>query len=170
MVSISEISTNSELFKHASVQTLLDDRLDSFVDVVMLVLASDNRGDLAGSLALNLLGGVDVASPLLCETSINLVFATVLVTAVLDGDDVSVVLLREYLLVDHRLLSGVVVILVNLLVDSGYVLLVLLLLNCLVLHSRVDLLVDSGVVLTRLGHQPFNGGFGGIHCDSCCWV
>jgi hypothetical protein len=165
MVSTSEISTNSELSKHASVQTLLDDRLDSFVDVVMLVLASDNRGDLAGSLALNLLGGVDVASPLLCETSINLVFATVLVTAVLDGDDVSVVLLREYLLVDHRLLSGVVVILVNLLIDSGYVLLVLLPLNSLVLHSRVDLLVDSGVVLTGFGHQSFDGGFGGVHCD-----
>jgi hypothetical protein len=148
MVSTSEISINSELFKHASVQTLLNDRLDGFVDVVMLVLASDNRGDLAGSLTLNLLGGVDVASPLLCETSIDFVLATVLVTAVLDGNDVRVVLFREYLLIDHRLLSGVVVVLVNLLVDRGDV----LLLNNLVLYSRGDLLVDSGVVLTRLGH------------------
>jgi hypothetical protein len=170
MVSTSEISINSELFKHASVRTLLDDRLDGFVDVVMLVLASDNRGDLAGSLTLNLLGGVDVASPLLCETSINLVLTIVLITAVLDGNDFHVVLLRESLLVDHRLLSGVVVVLVNLLVDSGDVLLVLLLLNNLVLHSRGDLLVDSGVVLTRFGHQTLNGSLGGVHLDSSCWM
>jgi hypothetical protein len=58
-------------------------------------------------------------------------------------------------------------ILVNLLVDSGNVLLVLLPLNSLALHTRVDLLVDSGVVLTGFSHQSFNSGFGGVHCNSC---
>jgi hypothetical protein len=126
MVSMIEISTNTELFRYASLQTLVDDRLNGFVDMVMLAFASDSCGDLAGSLTLDLLGGVDIASSLLCETSINLVFATVLVIAVLDGNNVDVVLLREYLLIDHRLLSDVVVVLVNLLVDSGDIMLVLL--------------------------------------------
>jgi hypothetical protein len=80
MVSMIEISINTELFRYVSLQTLVDDKLNGFVDMVMLAFASDNWGDLAGSLALDLLGDVDTASSLLCETSINLVFATVLVT------------------------------------------------------------------------------------------
>jgi hypothetical protein len=170
MVSMIEISTNTELFRYASLQTLVDDRLNCFVDVVMLVFASDNWGDLAGHVALDLLGSVDIASSLLYETSINVVFATVLVNAVLDGNDVDVVLLREYLLVDHQLLSGVVVVLVNLLVDSGDILLVLLLFNSLVLHSRGNLFVNSDVVLTRFGHDSLDGGLGGVHCDDSCWL
>jgi hypothetical protein len=87
------------------------------------------------------------------------------VNAVLDGNDVDVVLLREYLLVDHQLLNGVVVVLVNILVDSGDILLVLLLLKSLVLHSKGNLFVNSGVVLTRLGRDSLDDGLGGVYCD-----
>jgi hypothetical protein len=89
---------------------------------------------------------------------------------VLDGNNVDVVLLREHLLIDRRLLSGVVVVLVNLLVDSGDIMLVLLLLNSLVLHNRGNLFVNNGVVLTRLGHDSFDGSLSGVHCDDSCWM
>jgi hypothetical protein len=152
-----------------SERTLLDHRLDGLVDMVVLVLASDNGCDVAGGGTLNSLDGVAVGGALLCEASLNLVVVAVLVAAVLDGDDVVVVLLGEDLFVEHRLLSGVVVVLVNLLVDGGDVLLVLLPLDSLVLDSRGDLLVDGGVVLTRLGHEVLDGGLGGVHFD-CCLV
>lgn len=135
------------------------------MDVVVLVLASNDGSNLTSGLALNLLGGVNVAGTLLGETSLDLVVAAVLVAAVLNGDDVGVVVLGENLLVDYRLLGGVVVVLVNLLVDGGDVLLVLLPLDSLVLDGRGDLLVDSGVVLTRLGHEVLDGGLGRIHFD-----
>ena len=145
--------------------TLLDHRLDGLVDVVVLVLASNNGCDVAGGGTLDSLDGVTVLGTLLCKASLNLVVAAVLVAAVLDGDDVVVVLLGEDLTVEHGLLSGVVVVLVNLLVDGGDVLLVLLPLDGLVLDGRGDLLVNSSVVLTRLGHEVLDGGLGRVHCD-----
>ena len=153
--------------------TLLDHRLDGLVDVVVLVLASNNGCDVAGGGTLDSLDGVTVLGTLLCKASLNLVVAAVLVAAVLDGDDVVVVLLGEDLTVEHGLLSGVVVVLVNLLVDGGDVLLVLLPLNGLVLlplnglvlDSRSDLLVNGGVVLTRLGHEVLDGGLSRVHFD-----
>ena len=131
----------------------------------MLVLARNNGSDLAGSLAINLLGGVYVAGTLLSKTSLDLVVVAVLVAAVLNGDDIGVVLGRKNLLVDNRLLGGVVVVLVDLLVDGGDVLLVLLPLDGLVLDGRGDLLVNSGVVVARLGHEVLDCSLGGIHCD-----
>lgn len=145
--------------------TLLDHGLDGLVDVVVLVLASNNGCDIAGGRTLDSLDGVAVGSTLLCKASLNLVVATVLVAAVLNGNDVVVVLLGEDLLVEHGLLSGVVVVLVNLLVDGGDVLLVLLPLDGLVLDGRGDLLVNGGVVLTRLGHEVLDGGLSGVHFD-----
>ena len=133
--------------------------------MVVLVLASNDGGDLAGSLAINLLDGVNIAGALLSETSLNIVLVAVLVTAVLNGDDVGVVLSGKNLFVDDGLLGGVVVILVNFLVDGGDVLLVLLSLDSLVLNGRSDLLVNGGVVVARLGHEVLDGSLGGIHCD-----
>jgi hypothetical protein len=135
------------------------------VDVVVLVFACNNGSDFAGGGALNPLGGVDVAGTLLGKTGLDLVVVAVLVAAVLNGDDVGVVLSRKNLLVEDRLLSGVVVVLVDLLVNGGDVLLVLLPLDSLVLDGRSNLLVDSGIVVTRLGHEVLDGSLGGIHCD-----
>jgi hypothetical protein len=42
MVSMIEISTDTELFRYASLQTLVDVKLNGFVDMVMLAFASDN--------------------------------------------------------------------------------------------------------------------------------
>lgn len=133
------------------------------MDVVVPVLASNDRVDLTSGAAVDASGGVGVASLLLGEASLNLVVVTVLVAAMLDGDDVGVMLLRKDLTVGNRLLSGVVVILVNLLVDSGSVLLVLGLLDGLVLNGRGDLLVDGGVVVTRRLHEVLDSSLCGIH-------
>ena len=163
MVSVNGISFATKSYEWVAGLTLLDHRLNGLVNVVVLVLASNNGCDVAGGGTLDSLDGVTVLGTLLCKASLNLVVAAVLVTAVLDGDDVVVVLLREDLLVEHRLLGGVVVVLVNLLVDGGDVLLVLLPLNGLVLDSRSDLLVNGGVVLTRLGHEVLDGGLSRVH-------
>ena len=165
MVSVTVVSTRSNLEVESRKLTLLDHGLDGLVDVVVLVLACNNGSDLAGSGALNLLDGVTVGSTLLGKASLDLVVVAVLVAAVLDRDDVLVVLGRKNLLVDDRLLGGVVVILVDLLVDGGDVLLVLLPLDGLVLDGRSNLLVNSGVVVSRLGHEVLDGGLGRVHCD-----
>lgn len=144
---------------------LLDHGLDSLVNVVVLVLACNDGGDFASSGTLDLLDGIAVASTLLGKTSLDLVVVAVLVAAVLDRDDVLVVLGRKNLLVDDRLLGGVIVILVDLLVDGGDILLVLLPLDGLVLDGRSNLLVNSGVVMSRLGHEVLDGGLGRVHCD-----
>jgi len=165
MVSVVGISIWSSLDYVARKLTLLDHGLDGLVDVVVLVLACNNGCDLAGGSTLNPLGGVDITGTLLGEASLNLVIAAVLVAAVLDGDDVLVVLGRKNLLVDDGLLGGVVVVLVNLLVDGGDVLLVLLPLDSLVLDGRSDLLVNGGVMVSRLGHEVLHGGLGRVHCN-----
>jgi hypothetical protein len=165
MVSVDGVSFATRSYQWVIRLTLLDHGLDGLVDVVVLVLASDDGCNVAGGGTLDSLNSVAVGGTLLCETSLNLVVAAVLVAAVFDGNDVVVVLLGEDLLVEHGLLSGVVVVLVNLLVDGGDVLLVLLPLNGLVLDSRGDLLVDGGVVLTRLGHEVLDGGLGRVHFD-----
>ena len=85
--------------------------------------------------------------------------------AVLNSTELSSVLLWQDLTVVDGLDSAVVVVLVNLLVDGGDVLLVLLPLDSLVLDGRGDLLVNSGVVVARLGHEVLDGSLGGIHCD-----
>jgi hypothetical protein len=144
---------------------LLDDGLDSLVDVVVVVLASDDRVDLTSGLAVNASGGVYVTSPLGGKALLDIVVVVVLVATVLNGDDIVVVLLGEDLTVGHGLLGGVVVILVNLLVNGRGVLLVLLLLDGLVLDGRGNLLVDGGVVVTSLAHKVLDGSLGRVHFD-----
>lgn len=69
----------------------------------------------------------------------------------LNSDDVVSVLLREDLTVCHGLDGGVVVVLVNLLVDGSGDLLMLGLVDGLVKDCGCNTLVDSGVVVTGLG-------------------
>lgn len=130
---------------------LLDNGLDSLVDVVVNVLAGDDGGDGAGVLALDTDLLVTELLLLGRKTGLDLLGIVVLELAVLDRDDVVVVLLGENLTVGHRLDRGVVVVLVDLFVDGGHDLLVLLAGDGLVDNGRGDLLVDSGVMVTRLG-------------------
>jgi len=144
---------------------LVDDRLDGLVDVVVDVLAGDDWRDGAGVLALNTLLLVAELGLLDSEAALHIVGVVVLIRTVLDRDNVVVVLLWELSLVVDRLHGGVVVVLVHLLVDSGLDVLVLGAVHGLVSDGRSDLLVDGVIMVTGLGHEVLNGGFGGVHCD-----
>jgi len=144
---------------------LLDDRLDGLVNVVVHVLALDDR-----STALGVLGLVDDALvPQLrllgLESALGLLMVTVVELAVDNAANVVLVLLGENLAVMDGLDLAVVVVLVNLLVDGGGDLLVSSGLNRLVLDCRSDLLVDSGVVMAGLGHEVLDCLLGLVHFD-----
>jgi len=132
-------------------RTPLDDRLDGFMNVVVNVLASNHRCDsvCVGSLSDNTL--VLELSSLTSETCLDLSSVAVFESAVLNSNKVVSVLLRENLTVGDRLNRGVVVVLVNLLVDGSGDLLVLGGSDSLVENSGCDALVDGGVVVTSLG-------------------
>jgi len=56
-------------------------------------------------------------------------------------------------------------VLVDFPVDSGGDVLVMCLIHSLVCDSGGDLLVDGGIMLSRLGHEIADGGLGFIHFD-----
>jgi hypothetical protein len=93
------------------------------------------------------------------------VVVAVIKLAVLDSAELSSVLLRKHVAVLNGLDSTVVVILVNLLVDSSLNFLVEMRLNNFVLNSRGNSLVNSGVVVSRLGHEVSDSCLGLVHCD-----
>jgi len=131
--------------------TSLDNRLDGLVDVVVDVLASNDRCD-----GVSVCGLADDTlilelSSLTCETCLDLSSVTVVKLAALYSDEVVCVLLREDLTVGDGLDGGVVVVLVNLFVDGSQDLLVLGLVDGLVEDGRCNTLVDGGVMVTGLG-------------------
>jgi hypothetical protein len=149
---------------------LLNDGLDGLMDVVVDVLTTDGS---SSALAVR----CSVYTTLILEACLLLdkaplcrVVVTVVELAVLNGTELSSVLLRKNLAVLDRLNSAVVVVLVNLLVDSGLNLLVCVGLNNLVLNSRSNSLVDCGVVVSRLGHEVGDSCLGLVHCDVCCVI
>ena len=144
---------------------LLDDGLNGLMDVVVDVLATDGS-----SLALAV--GVSIYNALILELSLLLnkvalgsVVVAVIKLAVLDSAEFSSVLFRENLTILDRLNGAVVVVLVYLLVDRGLHLLMGVRLNDLMLDSRSNSLVDSCVVVPRLGHEISDCCLGLIHCD-----
>lgn len=83
----------------------------------------------------------------------------------LDLANVVVVLLREDLLVMHRLNGVVIVVLVDLAVNSSVHLLMLLRSDCLMLNRRLDMLMDSCVVVSSFGHELGDSFLSLIHCE-----
>jgi hypothetical protein len=140
-----------DVIKVCILLTSLDNGLDSLVNVVVNVLASNDGSDGVS------VGGVSdhtlvlKLSGLTCETGLDLSLVAVVKLTVLNGDEVVCVLLREDLTVGNGLDGGVVVVLVNLFVNGSQDLLVLGLVDCLVENSGSDTLVDSGVMVTSLG-------------------
>ena len=145
---------------------LLDDRLDGLVDVVVDVLTANGS---SGALAV--CSGVYAtlileASLLVDEVPLGGVVVTVVELAVLDGTELSSVLLGKDLAVLDGLDCAVVVVLVNLLINSGLDLLVNVRLDNLVLNSGSNSFVDSGVMVSRLGHEVGDSCLSLIHCES----
>lgn len=127
---------------------LLNDRLDSLVDVVMHVFASDGGRD-----ALALRGTLD--EPLIFELRLFLnkiplrgIVVTLIKFAVLNGTKLGRVLLWQDLAILNWLNSAVVVVLVDFLVYCCVDFLVLVRLDCLLSHRRSDSLVDGGVMVS----------------------
>jgi len=125
----------------------LDYWLDCLVDVVVNMLSSNS-----GCSTLALCGSID--TPLIAELSLFLrqvllggFVVTVVKLAVLDSTELGSVLLWKDLTVLDWLDGAVVVVLVNLLVDSSVDLLVLVGLDDLLGDCRGNCLVDSGVMV-----------------------
>jgi len=121
------------------------------VDVVVHVLADNDRSDGVGVLCLVDESLVLELGSLRCEAGLDILGAAVLKVLVLDTDEVVGVDLWCDLTVGDGLDGGVEVVLVNLLIDGGRDLLVLGGRDGLVDDSRGDGLVDGRVVLARLG-------------------
>jgi len=136
---------------------LLNDGLDGLVDMVVHMLASDGWLRGAGTLTLNV--GLLVAELCLLglKLALHLVGVVVLVRTMLSWQSLVVMLLRENLRVLYRLHGCVVVILVDLLVNSSGLSLVLLTLHCLLLDSGGDFLVNGGVVVPGRRHELLDG-------------
>jgi hypothetical protein len=147
---------------------LLDDRLDGLVDVVVDVLTTNgSSGTLAvcGTIYPAL---ILEASLLLDQVPLNGVVVAVVELAVLNSAELGCVLLGKDFAVLNGLNGAVVVVLVNLLVDRSLNLLVHMGLDDLVLNSRGDGLVDSGVVVSRLGHEVSDSCLSLVHCEAFC--
>lgn len=129
---------------------LLHDRLDRLMDVVVHVLAGDDGLHGRGVLALDADRLILELGSFLSEVVLVLLGIVVLNLAVLDGDDLVVVLLWEDFLVLDGLDGGVEVVLVDFAIESGSNVLVLGLVDGLVGDGGGDGLVDGGVVVARL--------------------
>lgn len=130
---------------------LVDDGLDRLVDVVVNVLTSDRGGNRlsvtlgALSTLVTELGGLGL------ETVGNISVVAVLNLAVLDSAKVVVVCLGKDLTVLDGLDRGVVVVLVDFLVNGSLHVLMAFSVDGLVGDGRGNLLVNSGVVVAGLG-------------------
>jgi len=149
---------------------LLHDGLDRLVDVVVDVLAGDDGLNGGRVLALDADRLVLELGGLLGEVALVLLGVVVLDLAVLDGDDLVVVLLGEDFLVLDGLDRGVEVVLVDFTVEGGGDVLVLGLVDGLVGDGGRDGLVDGGVVVAGLVQEGLDLFLGGVHCDRCVGV
>lgn len=144
---------------------LLDHGLNSFVDVVMHLLAL-HHGRLAlgvGSVSHNAL--VSQLSGLGPEGALSGLVVAVVELPVDDTGGVVVVLLGQNLAVLNRLHDAMVVVLVDFLLDGRGDFLVSGRLDRLVGHGRGRLLLHLGVVVPSVGHEVVDLGFGAVHGD-----
>ena len=147
---------------------LVDHWLDGLVDVMVHVLTANSWSLAGGVLALDTLGGVLELGRGLVQLAVDIALVAMLEVAVLNTDQVVVVLLWENLSVLDWLDGSVVVVLVNLLVDGSGDVVVVGAGDSLVLDCWCNLLVDGGVVVTSLGHKVLNCCLCLIHAGLMC--
>jgi len=142
---------------------LVDYGLNRFVNMMVDMLALGNWGVglcvcgvMYDSLILNL-------SSLGCQRMLGVVVIPVVVFPMLDGTDVMFMLLWKHLPIVDRLHSMVVMILVDLLVNSRIDFLVPRRLHCLVRDLWGHLFVNGSVMVTRLRDKVLNCCLGFIH-------
>jgi len=149
----------------------LDDWLDSLVDVMMNVLSGN--GWVGGRRVLDITDGSSILELGLfgSDTLLDVGVVAVLDFAVLNANLVVMMLLWENFTVLNGLYGGVVVVLVDFAVYHCLDILVLLTGYFLILHGRVDSLVDCSVVLSVLGKEIADCCLCLLHGDGviCNW-
>jgi len=146
---------------------LVDDGLNSLVDVVVNMLSTDGGCytlALGGTLNATLVPELRL---LLNKVPLGRVVVAVVKLAVLYGTKLGGVCLRKNLTILDGLNSAVVVVLVNLLIDGSVDLFVLVRLNSLVDYSRCNSLVDCGVMVAGLVGEVGESCLDFVHVDVC---
>jgi len=146
---------------------LVNDWLDRLVDVVMNVLSGDCWGHCLGFGGSVAGGRILELGSFLLKTLGNIMFVAMLVVAVLYSSKVVCMLFWQNLLVMHWLNGGVIMILMNLLVNGGLDVFVFCWSDSLLLNSWCYTLVDGGVMVASLAHEAGNCCLCFIHCDTC---
>lgn len=144
----------------------VDDWLDSLVDVVVHMLAANSR---VHALAMrSILYDLLVLEPALTfnEGPLGVLMVTIIEFSVLDRADVGSVLLGQNFAIVNGLDAAVEVVLVDLLVDGRVDLLVLVRLDGFVLYGWSYFLVDSSVMVARVGSEVFDCCFDFVHNDN----
>ena len=124
--------------------------ITNLVYVVVNMFASNDWCNGVSMLGLALSTRVSKLGSFLLETSLDGGSISVASFAVLNGHHLVLVLFRENLTVLDGLDGGVVVILVDLTVNGGLSLFMLVFMNAFLLDRRIDLLVDGGVMFSGL--------------------
>lgn len=120
------------------------------MDVVVDMLASNHWGNRVGLAGSSLNASITELSRFLFEAGLDGSRITMVVLALLDGNDVVLVGFWEDLTILDGLDGGMEVVLVDLTVDGGLDFLVTCLLDGLVHDGWGNLLVDGGVMVTGL--------------------
>lgn len=141
---------------------LVDDRLDSLMNVMMHMLASDRSLGTRCALTLDVGLSVTILGTLSIELGLDISVRVVELPCLRCSFSV-VVSFRPDLFVKDRLLGRVIVILMDLTIDRGHHLLMLGTLDVLILDRWCDGLMDSRVMMARLSEELLDGIFGGIH-------
>ena len=142
----------------------LDNWLDGLVYMMMNVLASNSGSStlaVSGSIYMTL---VLEAGLLFDQVPLDRIVVTVIKFAVLNCAKFGSVLLGKNLTVLDRLDCTVVVVLVDFFVNSSLNFLVNMGLDNLMLYSRGNSFMDSGVMMSRLGHKVGDSCLGLVHC------
>jgi len=132
---------------------LLNNWLDSLVDMVMNMLTTDSGGSTLALCGVVNNTFVTELVLLVYQSTLGVIAVAVVELSVLDSAQFGSVLLWQNLTVLNRLDSSVIVILVHLLVNGCLNILMLMRLDSLVCDARSYRLMDGCVVVTSLLHE-----------------
>lgn len=143
----------------------LDNRLDMLMDMVMNSLSCHDRSSLSRSCGAVSCGCILESGGFAVQGSPRFLVVSMVELLVFNRRHVVVVLLRENFLVCNWLHSCVMMLLMNLLVESSGYALMLVRLDLLLNDMRSDIFVDSSLVLSVVGKEARNGLLCFLHDD-----
>ena len=135
---------------------LVDHWLNCLMDVMMNMLPGNSRIDFLGFLFLRGKTLILERSSFLLESIGDMLLVAVVMSPLLHGHNVVAMLLGQYFGILHRLNRGVMVIFVNLFVNSCLDRLMACWLDSLPRHCRSRFLLVSRVIMTGFGHEVTN--------------